>query len=195
MQRAPDNRPGVPAAEIDEVHHTVLLPVRKHVQQHPWSCGPACLRIVLESLGRPMHERELVRMTGACAERGAQPAGLERALERLGVRHEIVEPGSLTLVEQRLHALQFVIVDYQAWGRSGRDYHDLLSGHYSVAFGYNATHLFLADPARKARLPGESWGVRSLRKDLFERRWRDRGPGGLHTHRWMLCVPLRQPHR
>lgn len=176
-------------------HHTVLLPVRKHLQQHPWSCGPATLRVVLGSLGIDLEERKLATMAGCTPERGTQPAGLVRALTRLGVHHEVVEPGSLGHIEDRLHAFEYIIVDYQAWGRRGRDYQQLRSGHYSVVFGCNTSHLFLADPAKKPVRSGDPWGARGVRKDLFVRRWRDRGPNDLHTHRWMLCVPIAQSHR
>lgn len=172
-----------------------MLPVRKHLQQRPWSCGPASLRIVLHSLGLHLGEEELIHMSDASRERGTQPAGLMRALDHLRIQYQEVEPGSLAAIERHLHAFEYVVVDYQAWGRRGHDYRALLTGHYSVVFGFNASHLFLADPAKKPRTGIDPWGTRSVRKDLFERRWRDRGPGGLRTHRWMLCVPLAQHRR
>lgn len=175
-------------------HHTVMLPVRKYLQAHPWSCGPASLKIVLDVLGLDLVEEALIQMTGANPLRGTQPHALAAALTRLKVRHEVVETGDLDLLEARIRDFQYCIVDYQAWGTRGRDYHQLRAGHYSVVFGFNLTHVFIADPAKKPRRSGDPWGARGIRKDLFRRRWRDRGPGELRTHRWMLCVPLVQPH-
>jgi hypothetical protein len=116
------------------------------------------------------------------------------ALGALGIRHEVIASATVALLEERLRALELCIVNYQAWGRRGRDYHLARAGHYSVAYGFDGTHLLIADPAKgKTGLaPPPSWGVRSMRKDLFERRWHDIGTDGTVYRRWMLCVPLAQ---
>ncbi|MCP5156216.1 MAG: hypothetical protein H6983_18735 [Ectothiorhodospiraceae bacterium] len=191
-----DSHRGTRAAARSSVHAhpRVVLPVRRWLQTEPYSCGAAVLKIVLDSLGMEREEEALMALAGTNPRTGTQPDGLRRALDALGVVHEVVEPGDIHLLEARISRLEYCIVDYQAWGRRGREFHDLRTGHYSVAFGFDPTHLLLADPAKKPLGPAPGWGVRTIRKDLFRSRWRDRGPGGLRTHRWMLCVPAHQ-HR
>lgn len=174
---------------------SVVLPVQRWLQLHPHSCGPASLKIVLDSLGIEHEEEHLASLCGTRPATGTQPDGLRRGLRALGVRHEVVEPADLTEIEARIGRSEYCIVDYQAWGRRGSDYRDLLTGHYSVVFGVDRTHLMLADPAKKPPGDAPGWGMRAMRKDLFHGRWRDRGPGGLRTHRWMMCIPAVQPAR
>lgn len=177
------------AAHVADAHQTVMLPLRKWVQTNPYSCGPASLKIVLGSLGLEHDEARLGALAGTSPRAGTQPEGLRRALRVLGVPHEVVEPAEIADVETRIRRFEYCVVDYQAWGRRGREFHELRTGHYSVIFGFDPTHFWLADPAKKPRDGSRSWGVRTMRKDLFRRRWRDRGPGGLRTHRWMMCIP------
>src|SRR5262245_21856362 len=140
-------------------HQTIILPVVRHLQEESWSCGTAALKIVLDSVGRPARERELINLCGAAPHHGTPPWAMATGLERLGVSHEVVDSATIDVIEQRIRSLQLCIVDYQSWGRRGRDYQRGRTGHYSVVFGYDPTHLLLADPAKGKRSPArEPWG-------------------------------------
>lgn len=185
-----EERPAV--ARVDAVHDTVTLPIIRCLQDKRYTCGPASLKIVLASLGVAMSESRLEELCKTTAQCGTRPQALSVALGQLGVAHDIVEPSSVSLLEESIRSLKLCIVDYQAWGRHGRDFHTMSTGHYSVAFGFQGDHFLLADPAKKTATTSASWGIRRMRKDLFEKRWRDRTRDGLETFRWMLRVPLFQ---
>ncbi len=187
--------PGVDISRpSDLAHHTVILPIHRHIQSTPYSCGPASLKVVLDTLGLTVDEHTLMAICGTTAIKGTQPAGLSRALDHLNVHHEIHERGEVSLIETKIRNLHYCIVDYQAWGRRGSDFRNLKSGHYSVIFGFDRTHFFFADPAKKPTGNRKTWGVRTIRQDLFDSRWKDREPCGKFTHRWMMSIPLSQLH-
>ena len=169
-------------------YHTVILPVRRNLQDTKYDCGPASLKIILETMGHHPSEETLMRIAGTTPEQGTHPTALHETLMTLGVRSHVHAHASVELVEEELRRCRLNVVDYQAWGDNGRDFQTLNTGHYSVIFGYTRTHFFVADPSKRGTpLPG----FRTIRKDLFVKRWADQGEDGPTRH-WLLTVPLVQ---
>jgi hypothetical protein len=113
-------------------------------------------------------------------------------LKRLRIQHVVHPHATIALIEDCIHKLNLCVVDYQAWGKSGREFKTLEAGHYSVIFGFNRTHFFVADPAKRHTRKRATWGFRLIQKDLFRKRWADREATGEKTWHWMIAVPLVQ---
>lgn len=172
----------------------VILPIRKNLQDNSYDCGPASLKIIMETLGIPIDEERLMKICQTSAEKGTQPNQLIAALKKFKIKHEVIEHASLELLERKIRGLNLCLVDFQAWGDGGADYKGLNTGHYSVVFGFNRTHIWLADPAKHKTKDYKKWGARKMRKDMFLERWLDKEDNGARTYRWMITVPLHQPH-
>lgn len=170
----------------------IVLPVRRNLQDTSYDCGPASLKIILETLGVHVDEERLMKMGKTTPEEGTPPDKLIAILKEFGVKHEVIDHANLELIEQKIREINLLLVDYQSWGDGGSDYKGLNTGHYSVVFGFNKTHLWIADPAKHKTQDYKKWGARKMRKDMFLERWQDREEGGTKTYRWMIAVPLCQ---
>jgi ABC-type bacteriocin/lantibiotic exporter with double-glycine peptidase domain len=166
---------------------TIILPVKRKIQERLYDCGPSSLIIILETLGRTVSEKTLMRLARTNPETGTDTKDLSRTLQKLNVYHQVHYLADRDLIESSIRNLNLCIVNYQAWGKGGRDAKTLSAGHYSVIFGFNVTHFYLADPSKVQTKKRSTWGFRQIRKDLFEERWQ-----GKDTKRWLLTVPLAQ---
>lgn len=171
----------------------IILPIRKNLQDTVYDCGPASLKIIMETLGISVNEEKLMKICRTTPEAGTTPDQLITALKKFKIKHEVIDHASLEILEDKIRNLYLCLVDFQAWGEGGADYKGLNTGHYSVVFGFNKTHLWIADPAKHKTEDYKKWGARKMRKDMFVERWLDKEFDGTRTYRWMIAVPLCQP--
>ena len=171
--------------------HTIILPVRRHLQMGHFDCGPATLKIILDSLGRKMSEKTLMRICHTNKKAGTNPRNLIVALKKLGVKHKLYRHGDKKILEDSIRGLNLCIVDYQAWMVSD-EFKKLDAGHYSVIFGFNEDYYYFSDPAKHHTPKDKEWGYRTVRKDLFFKRWKDISAKGEKFFHWMIAVPLCQ---
>jgi predicted double-glycine peptidase len=170
------------------IYSSVILPIHRHLQDAEYTCGPASIRIILETLnGRDKlpSETEVEKLCLTNSKTGTDPDRMVAALEQLDVEHFVPENATLHTIEQSIRHFQLCLVDYQAYDDGSKD------GHYSVIFGFDETYFFVADPAKEKSVPKEKWGFRRIRKDLFERRWHARHIDGVRATHWMVSVPFR----
>lgn len=173
----------------------VVLPVRKNLQDVSYDCGPASLLIILSTLGIQITEKELMRRCKTNFRDGTTPEDMIAAFKEMKIAYQEYHPASIRLLQEQIRTLHLCMVDYQAWGDSGSQYKGLDTGHYSVVFGYNKTHLWIADPAKHKtkKQKKKNWGARKVRKDVFNKHWADKETDGTKTSKWMVAVPLVQP--
>jgi len=150
------------------------------------------MKIILETLGIRLSEKRLMHLCGTTPTKGTSPQAMIDLLKKLKVDFEVINHATMEMIEEKIRGLNLCIVDYQAWGRGGSEYRRLDTGHYSVVFGYNKTHLWIADPAKHRTEDYKKWGTRKMRKDFFAEHWADKEEQGTKTYRWMIAVPLLQ---
>ena len=177
------------------VFHTTILPVRLKIQEKPYSCGAASLKIVLEMLGKEISEAWLMRVCKTDPEECTTAQRLKRALKKLKVKFEEIVPATIQDIEENVRSFRLCLVAYQAWARGGSELEAMEGGHYSIIFGFNETHFFIADPNKRRGRVHRVWGVRTMGKGLFRTRWRDKDSDkdGV-LRRWLIAVPLAQPN-
>lgn len=90
-------------------------------------------------------------------------------------------------LEKKVKKKKLCLVVYQAWGTK-KYYEKLESGHYSVVIGYEKEYLWLADPYVKGKKSRYGKGVRKIKKEVFESRWKDIDHTGVVYDHWMLSV-------
>ncbi len=175
-------------------YHTIILPVRRNIQDTNYDCGPASLKIVLETLGRSINEESLMKICKTKPQIGTNPSMLSEVLKKLEIEHKIYLHATIELIEEKIRELNFCVINYQAWGENGEQYKNLETGHYSVVFGFNKNHLFVADPSKKHTNKQSEWGFRTIHKKLLNERWEDKIPEGPYTFHWMMKIPLVQKY-
>lgn len=150
----------------------VLLNVGEYRQQTKWSCGPATLKIILDSFGRKLSEKELIHLTGCNEKIGTPPDALCSALQSLGYRTFQQTNADISDIESFLRAGLPVIVAYQSvddkpYGTLPNINDDNRYGHYAVIMGTNKTHFFLSNPEKDSAYD-------PIHKDVFLKIWWDR---------------------
>ena len=177
---------------MSEYHHTIILPVSRHLQKSNSSfCGPATLKIIMDSLGRKISEKKSIQLCRATKKAGTNPRDLIAALKKLGIKYKLYRRGNKKILEDSIAGLNLSVVDYQAW-MVGDEFKKLKAGHYSVIFGFNEDHYYFSDPAKHHTPIDKEWGYRTVRKDLFLKRWKDVSAKGDKFFHWMIAVPLYQ---
>lgn len=176
---------------MPDYHHTVILPVQRHLQKTRFDCGPAVLKIILETLGKKADDEKLIRLCHATKKAGTNPRDLVKALKKSAVRHKIFSQANKDILENSIRGLNLCIVDYQAWMK-GDEFKRLDAGHYSVIFGFDENYYYFADPGKHHTPIDKEWGYRAVRKDLFLKRWKDISAKGEKFFHWMIVVPLGQ---
>ena len=163
-----------------------------HIRQRTnYSCGPACLSMVLAFHGKAVDEATLIRRTGATPEDGLSPAGIAKFLRRSRCSHKQQQRMTLSLLSAYLERGWPVIVAYQAWPHKpsetdlGRSWDH---GHYSVVVSVDAGRVCLVDPSSKRPR-------RFLDADKFIASGRDIENSGRIYRRWGVAVGPRYRRR
>lgn len=169
-----------------------MLEVPHLRQSTNYSCGPACLAMVLAFHGKAVSEATLIRRTGATPEDGLSPAGIARFLRRSRYSHKQQQRMTLSLLAAYLERGWPIIVAYQAWPFKpsqtdlGRSWDH---GHYSVVVGLRDGRVCLVDPSSKRPR-------RFLDADKFIASWRDIETRGDKIYRrWGVAVGPRYRRR
>lgn len=163
-----------------------------HIRQRTdYSCGPACLSMVLAFHGKVVDEQTLIRRTGATPEDGLSPAGIAKFLRLSRYSHKQQQRMTLSLLSAYLERGWPVIVAYQAWPHKpsetdlGRSWDH---GHYSVCVAVADGRVCLVDPSSKRP---RRW----LDADKFIASWRDIENSGRIYRRWGVAVGPRYRRR
>lgn len=158
----------------------------KHIRQSTnYSCGPACLAMVLAYHGHNVSEEWLIKRTGATPEDGLSPSRMTRFLRSARHSHKQHQRMTLSLLSSYLDRGWPVIVAYQAWPHKpsqtdlGASWDN---GHYSIVACLSDGRVGLVDPSSKRP---RRW----LDADRFIASWRDIETRGDRIYRrWGVAV-------
>jgi predicted double-glycine peptidase len=129
--------------------------IRLVIQQNKGYCGPASVKMVLDSYGITKTQREIGEFLGATKENGCTPKQIISGLKKINFKSSYKKNMSLKLVERYLEKNIPLIIYW-----SPRGY-----GHYSVIIGLEEDKVFIADPKKSEIL--------SFKKSDFLRKWVD----------------------
>lgn len=157
------------------------------MQMNNYSCGVGCVQAVAQRHGHWGYQAEWAQELGTTPDQGTHPVRIVRCLRHLGLDARLVEGMTAAELRREMDRGHSVIVDYQAWAdgkggtgaRGGKDFHgptgargahdyssEWESGHYSIAVGYSATHIFIEDPSLLGTTGVLTWND-------FVTRWHD----------------------
>ena len=168
-----------------------MLAVPHLRQQTDWTCGPACVAMLLGYYGRNQGEMALADRLGADPENGVDPQPIVSYFRSEGYRTKTRFGMSLEDVSQCLAKGWPVMVAYQDWAHrpSATNYHTCWdNGHYAIIAALEPDRLWLVDPSSDRPR-------RSLKTDDFIGRWRDLTKNGAQYRHWGLGVGPRKGGR
>lgn len=145
-----------------------VLPVGTHRQNHPWTCGPAALKIVADYLRYPVRESYVSRLCKATPKKGADPADMIGAAEKLGFTAKNFFNLTHAEVVYLLNDGNPVIANYQYTPEYGE-------GHYAVIIGYGKDFYILSDPASDNGY--EIVSIKKFHKNWYELEDKTKGQG------------------
>lgn len=123
----------------------MILDIPFFQQEQWWTCGPACLRMVLASLGVDTSEEDLVEICGTDSA-GSTCDELAEAAEKLSLEAEVIE----NLSVRDLRAMLENGTPFIALIDAGVLYHDIAGfGHLVVIVGLEKREVVYHDPERR----------------------------------------------
>lgn len=163
-----------------------MLAVPHHRQRTVYTCGPACLRMVLDYFDQPDTEADIAESVGCNSEDGTPPPNMARFLRKRGFVAR--SRAGLTLADIKADIKRGLpcIIAYQAWSGPGVDLSTTDEhGHYALIVGVGRDRVTLCDPSAKTKrlhIPTQE----------FLARWHDRCGRGVSYYRWALTVRPRK---
>jgi predicted double-glycine peptidase len=165
----------------------LILPVKPVVQANNYECGVACVQTILGTKGIRSNRLGLKKVLGTSRVYGTLPRKIKAYLSTFDFVVKEKHRASLSSIEAELKKGRMCLVAYQAWGAK-KYFESLQSGHYSVVFGIEDGFLWLADPNVKGSRVRYKRGIRKIKKEVFEARWKDEdGKKKLYDH-WYLAL-------
>jgi ABC-type bacteriocin/lantibiotic exporter with double-glycine peptidase domain len=120
-------------------------------KQSKMMCGPASLKIVANYFGIPATEQKLARACGSNKTIGTTGEGMLRGAEFLGLKAQIIDEASFSIIGKWMRRGALVVVDWMSPGQSTPPRVRMAGGHYSVVAGLTFTHIILEDPGLGGR--------------------------------------------
>ncbi|MEI7718366.1 MAG: cysteine peptidase family C39 domain-containing protein [archaeon] len=131
--------------------------IRLITQQNKWYCGPASVKMVLDSYGILKTQREIGKVLSATKEDGCDIPNNLGAFETFGVKAKYKKNSSLKIVGELIKKGIYPIL---YWNRKNS------GGHYSVFTGIDEKRVYIADPGNTKR-------IISFTRERFLERWKD----------------------
>lgn len=123
------------------------VPLRR--QEHPWTCLPACIRMVLAYRGNWLEEAAIAAACGTVPLRGTQPERAVEGVQQLGYHALWFENADLFRLQDLIEHDWPVIVFLRS--------RDLPAGghglHGVVVTGVEDDNVIIADPQSNSRFP------------------------------------------
>ena len=159
-----------------------MLDVPHLRQAKAFTCGPACVNMLLRYHGIVETELAIAEALGTTPREGTNPRTLASYLRAQGFVAHSKSRRNLADIKADINKGRPVIVAYQAHGPRGTDYATCWDqGHYGIVVDVDSKRVTLCDPSSK----------RSRRHyDIsdFVARWRDISAGGVVFLQWGLSV-------
>ena len=165
-----------------------VIDVPKILQSTDYSCGPACVTIVLKFFGYKAKEKVMIKRLGADPDCGVEPEVLVKYFRDR--RFRIKQKHNMTIedLEKAIDRGNLVIIAYQDHAHKPTETNYSLSwdnGHYSVVIGYDKDKIYISDPSSVKKKKG-------LKKEDLYGRWRDIGMDGKFYHQWGVSIGPRR---
>ncbi|MBI5064796.1 C39 family peptidase [Candidatus Woesearchaeota archaeon] len=131
-----------------------MLKLKPHIQELKDSCGPACLKIILDYYGIKKSEKSLIKLCKTTKE-GTSIENLVKAAKKFSLSVFIKKNASIEDLKKHFHQKIPVIVD---WFLED-------DGHYAIVAKIDKRNIYLQDPSMGK--------IRKISLKKFNRIWFD----------------------
>ncbi len=108
----------------------------KHFRQSKSTCGPACLRMILQYYNIKASEKKLIKLTKCTKEKGTSAKNLIKAAHYFNIKGKIIDNATFSDINRHINRKIPVIVNWFSTDE----------GHYSVVIGIDKKYIYLLDP-------------------------------------------------
>lgn len=140
-------------------------------QQTPYTCALACMRMVLEHVGRKISEYELSKIIGFDLKRGYSMPMFKDILDIMGIEYKLIPKASIEELGAMLKYYPIVIISPKIYQNIPEEH-----GHTVVVKDIAEKSVIINDPDQQ--FGGES---KEIDLSLFIRAWGE-------SRNWMLVI-------
>ena len=140
-----------------------------HEQETNYTCGAACMRMVLEFFGIKKTEKQLIRLLGTNKVRGTWHKDFPRILEKYKLTYVVERSGTLEDIKRYMKGGYEVIVGYMPGE----------CDHYSVVKKIDNDFIYFWDPSKG---PDNKEGIKE-----FKRTWKS-DPRFEEDRGWFVAI-------
>jgi len=157
--------------------------------QYRNDCGPACVAMILNSLGKEATTNNVFRRSGAEGNGYVSVSQMIRAAQTYHITFKYFYPWSLNDLKMAVKAgtTPIVLVHYGAWSSLGRTQSKFTGPHFVVVVGYDDSHIYVNDPLWKEprRYEGEriAWTT-----EEFMAAWTTASKDGNRNYSGIYCT-------
>ncbi len=152
-------------------------------------CGPACVAMILNALGRNVTTNTVYRKTGAAANGYVSVGQMMRAARAYNVEFTYFYPWTLNDLMRSLDSGKAVIplVHYGAWSNLGKTQSSFKGPHFVVVVGYDEEYIYVNDPLWQKTRRNEGEHKRWTHKE-FLKAWATASYDGNRNYSGIYCT-------
>ncbi len=113
-----------------------MIKLKAFKQTNPSTCGPACLKMILDYYGIKKSEKELCKLASTSRDYGTRAIDLVRAAKILGLKGFVKEFSEIKDIKKYIDKnIPVIVTWFSGW-----------EGHFSVVFNLDKQNIYFKDP-------------------------------------------------
>ena len=152
-------------------------------------CGPACVAMILNGLGKNVTTNAVYRKTGASSSGYVSVSQMMRAAQTYGINFDYFYPWTLNDLKLSVKAgkAPITLVHYGAWSSLGKTQSSFTGPHFVVVVGYDEDFIFVNDPLWWGTRRGEGERKRWTYAE-FDKAWKTASKDGNRNYSGIFCT-------
>lgn len=152
-------------------------------------CGPACVAMILNGLGKNVTTNAVYRNTGASSTGYVSVSQMMRAAQTYGINFDYFYPWTMNDLKLAVRdgKAPITLVHYGAWSNLGKTQSSFTGPHFVVIVGYDEDYIYVNDPlwwgSRRSEGERKRWTYQE-----FEAAWNSASKDGNRNHSGIYCT-------
>lgn len=152
-------------------------------------CGPACVSMILNGLGKNVSTNAVYHRTGASANGYVSVSQMIRAAYTYKVKFEYFYPWSMNELKLAVKAgtAPITLIHYGAWSRLGKTQNKFAGPHFVVVVGFDKKYIYVNDPLWKDPRREEGEHLRWTYEEFLDA-WSSASKDGNRNYSGIYCT-------